>query len=90
MLSYDMTAKVFYETLVRLLGQDPFQAFAVELHDGKRIEIDRPKSTAVREGMAIFLGVPFSINQFDYTMVKSFIERSGTTSSRKRNKSKKV
>ena len=47
-----MTADVFYRTFIEKLERKPFQPFAVELNDGRRVNIDRPK-VAIRGGVAV-------------------------------------
>ncbi len=48
----NMTADDFYRTMIEKLDRKPFQPFAVELNDGRRVEIDRPKSVSIRGGVA--------------------------------------
>ncbi len=56
-----MTAENF-ERALRGLGQlRPFRVFTVELHGGRRFEIDDPGALVVRDGVAVFIasgGVP--------------------------------
>ena len=47
-MSTDDFDRVIMEKLDRL----PFQAFTIEMLDGKRLEIDRPFSVAIRGGVA--------------------------------------
>jgi hypothetical protein len=47
-----MTAEVFYRTIVEKLERKSFQPFVMELNDGRRIDIDRPK-VAIRGGVAV-------------------------------------
>ena len=69
-----MTADSFNALLERLLSRRPFQTFTVELHGGKRFDIDRPNATVFREGLAVFIAPgPFPI-RFDHESVSQFIE----------------
>jgi hypothetical protein len=43
-----MTAENFDALLTTFLNRRPFQIFTVELHGGKRFEIDHPLATVVR------------------------------------------
>ena len=50
-----MAADQFECVLTSLLQRQPFRPFTVELQDGKRFEVDEPYSTAVGDGVAVFL-----------------------------------
>jgi hypothetical protein len=50
-----MTAEHFDNALRGLREIKPFQAFAVELHGGKRFELDHPGALVVRDGVAVYL-----------------------------------
>lgn len=66
-----MTAENFDRILQALRQRQPFQMFTVELHGGRRFEVDHPGALVVRDGVAVFIapgGVPVwfdheSINQ---------------------------
>jgi hypothetical protein len=66
-----MTADNFNTVLDALRTSQPFRVFTVELHGGKRFEVDHPGALVVRDGVAVFLapgGTPIwfdreSINQ---------------------------
>jgi hypothetical protein len=56
-----MTEQHFDEVLGALMDRRPFHPFTVELAGGERFEIDHPRATVVRNGIAIFLrsgGIP--------------------------------
>jgi hypothetical protein len=56
-----VTAENFDHLLEAMLSQDPFRIFTIELHGGRRFEIDHPRATVYRNGTAIFIasgGVP--------------------------------
>lgn len=56
-----MTAENFSNTLEGLRQLQPFRVFTVELHGGRRFEVDHPGALVVRDGVAVFLapgGVP--------------------------------
>ena len=58
-----MTAETFDLTLRRLLRQEPFQPFVVELVDGRRLEIDRPR-LAVNYGGATLVTPDLELIEF--------------------------
>jgi hypothetical protein len=47
-----MIAETFYSTMIEKLRRQPFRPFAVELNDGRRVEIDRPGTVSIRGGVA--------------------------------------
>ena len=74
-----MTAENFDNVLQALLTRQPFQVFTVELHGGRRFEIDHPRATVTRDGVAVFLapgGVPI---WFDHDSVNQIIEAPAST-----------
>lgn len=75
-----MTADNFDAVLVALAERSPFQVFTVELHGGKRFEVDHPRALVVRDGVAVFLapgGVPI---WFDHESVTQIVGASASTS----------
>jgi len=66
-----MTADNFMSILEGLTQVQPFRVFTVELHGGRRFEVDHPGALVARDGVAVFLapgGVPIwfdhdSVNQ---------------------------
>jgi hypothetical protein len=66
-----MTADNFDRIFQELQQQRPFRVYTVELHGGRRFEIDSPLALVVRDGVAVFVapgGIPIvfdhdSINQ---------------------------
>jgi hypothetical protein len=68
-----MTAENFASTLEGLRQRQPFRVFAVELHGGRRFEVDHLTALVVRDGVAVFLapgGVPI---WFDHDSVNQII-----------------
>jgi hypothetical protein len=49
---FQMNADAFSRTLSELVDRRPFKAFALEMDDGTRIEIDNPRSLAYRDDEA--------------------------------------
>jgi len=47
-----MTDDDFYRTMLQKLERKPFHPFTVEMNDGRRVEIDRPKTVSIRGGVA--------------------------------------
>ena len=74
-----MTAENFDAVLNTLLDRRPFQIFTVELHGGKRFEIDHPKATVFRDGIAIFIAAGPVPIWFDHESVSQFIEAPAST-----------
>lgn len=69
-----MTAENFDIVLNTLLNRRPFQVFTVELHGGKRFEIDHPQATVYRDGLAVFIAPGPVPVWFDHDSVSQFIE----------------
>ena len=69
-----MTAENFDAVLNRLLDRRPFQIFTVELHSGKRFEVDHPKATVFRDGLAVFISPGPIPVWFDHESVSQIIE----------------
>jgi hypothetical protein len=68
-----MTSENFDRVLNGLADRKPFQVFTVELHGGKRFEVDHPRALVVRDGVAVFIapgGVPI---WFDHDSVNQII-----------------
>ena len=68
-----MTADNFDNVLQGLRQLQPFRVFTVELHGGRRFEVDHPGALVVRDGVAVFLalrGIPI---WFDHESVKQII-----------------
>lgn len=68
-----MTAEHFDNALTTLADAKPFTMFTIELHGGKRFEIDHPRALVNREGMAVFIapgGIPIL---FDHDRVNQII-----------------
>ncbi len=67
-----MTEEHFRAVLTQLWQQQPWRPFTIELHGGRRYEIDSPQALSEREGTAVFLapgGVPII---FDHESVVQF------------------
>lgn len=68
-----MTADNFDHVLQSLRQLQPFRVFTVELHGGRRFEVDHPGALVVRDGVAVFLapgGMPI---WFDHESVNQII-----------------
>ena len=75
-----MTADNFERVLNGLADRKPFQVFTVELHGGRRFEVDHPRALVVRDGVAVFIapgGVPI---WFDHDSVNQIIAAPASTS----------
>jgi hypothetical protein len=74
-----MTADNFDKVLQALRDRQPFRVFTVELHGGRRFEIDHPGAMVVRDGVAVFLapgGIPV---WFDHDSVNQIIAATAGT-----------
>jgi hypothetical protein len=84
-----MTADNFTSVLEGLRQLQPFHVFTVELHGGRRFEVDHPGALVVRDGVAVFLapgGVPIwfdhdSVNQIIGGPANSQLDDSGGSAS---------
>ena len=68
-----MTEAHFDSFLIALLDRKPFRPFTVELIGGDRFEIDHPRATVVRDGVAIYVrpgGIPV---HFDHDNVVQIV-----------------
>ena len=75
-----MTSEHFEQVLGELRARTPFQVFTVELHGGRRFEVDHPGVMFFREGVAVFLapgGIPII---FDHDSVNQIIAAPANTS----------
>ena len=84
-----MTADNFVSMLEGLRQIQPFRVFTVELHGGRRFEVDHPGALVVRDGVAVFLapgGVPIwfdheSVNQIIGAPANTQLDERGTSDS---------
>jgi len=84
-----MTADNFTNVLDSLRQLQPFRVFTVELHGGRRFEVDHPGALVVRDGVAVFLapgGVPIwfdheSVNQILGAPAGTQLDERGTGNS---------
>jgi hypothetical protein len=74
-----MTADNLTTVLDGLRQMQPFRVFTVELHGGRRFEVDHPGAIIVRDGVAVFLapgGVPI---WFDHDSVNQILAAPANT-----------
>ena len=67
-----MTADNFDQILEGLKQLQPFRVFTVELHGGRRFEVDHPGALVIRDGVAVFLapgGIPIWFDHESVTQV---------------------
>lgn len=84
-----MTADNFTNMLDALRQLQPFRVFTVELHGGRRFEVDHPGALILRDGVAVFLapgGVPIwfdheSVNQIIGAPANLQLDDSGSSTS---------
>jgi hypothetical protein len=74
-----MTADHFNEVLETLIELKPFRMFTVELHGGKRFEVDHPRAIVVRDGVAVFLAPGGTPIWFDHDSVTQIIGAPAST-----------
>jgi hypothetical protein len=75
-----MTAENFTTLLESLRGRQPFTVFTVELHGGRRFEVDHPTALVVRDGVAVFLAPGGGPIWFDHESVNQIIGAPAGTS----------
>jgi hypothetical protein len=68
-----VTAENFDNVLQGLRERQPFHVFTVELHGGRRFEVDHAGALVIRDGVAVFIapgGVPiwFDHESVDHTI----------------------
>ena len=68
-----MTTENFDRVLNQLAQRSPFQVITVELHGGKRFEVDHPRALVVRDGVAVFLAPGGTPIWFDHDSVNQII-----------------
>jgi hypothetical protein len=69
-----VTEAHFEQILEALSERSPFRPFTVELVGGHQFEVDQPRATVVRDGVAVYLrpgGVPV---WFDHDSVTKIVE----------------
>lgn len=84
-----MTAENFTSVLEGLRTRQPFTVFTVELHGGRRFEVDHAGALVVRDGVAVFIalgGVPIwfdheSVNQILGAPANTQIDERGASES---------
>jgi hypothetical protein len=81
-----MTERHFDKVLAAFLDRRPFKPFTVELVGGERFEIDHPRATVMRSGVAIFLRLGGTPVYFDHDSVLQFIDGLGENGAGKRRK----
>jgi hypothetical protein len=69
-----MTEQHFEQTVGELLHRKPFRIFTIELHGGRRFEIDGPDMTAIRSGVAVFLSPAGAPIYFDHDSVNTIYD----------------
>jgi hypothetical protein len=68
-----MTAENFDRVLGGLRQMQPFRVFTVELHGGRRFEVDHPCALVVRDGVAVFIAPGGAPIWFDHESVNQII-----------------
>ena len=74
-----MTPENLDRILGNLLDRRPFRVFTIELHGGERFEIDHPRATVVRDGLALFIAPGGTFVRFDHDSVNQIIDASSET-----------
>ncbi len=69
-----MSEQHFEQVLEELLSRKPFKIFTVELHGGRRFEIDHPRATVLRAGVAVFLSPGGAPIYFDHDSVNQIFD----------------
>jgi hypothetical protein len=79
-----MTEKHFDKVLAAFLDRRPFRPFTVELVGGEQFEIDHPRATVMRSGLAIFLCPGGTPVYFDHDSVLQLIDHIADNGTKKR------
>jgi hypothetical protein len=74
-----MTSDDFDTVLKAPANRQPFQVLTVELHGGKRFEVDGPHAMVARDGVAVFLGPGGVPIFFDHDSVNHIISAPAST-----------
>jgi hypothetical protein len=75
-----MTADSFEQVFESLRQNQPFRVITVELHGGRRFEVDHLGALVVRDGVAVFIapgGIPI---WFDHESVTQIVGAPASTS----------
>ena len=65
-----MKIQEFEEQIINFIHQEPFRPFAVEMSDGRTIEIRRP-AVVINGGGATYLSEDYEIEDFDFNEIRS-------------------
>ena len=74
-----MTVENFEKVMLAMIRRRPFKPFTIELHNGGRFEIDHPKATVLRQGVAIFVAPGPVPIYFDHEGVVQIIDSPAST-----------
>ena len=74
-----MTPEIFDALLESHLSRTPFRVFTIELQGGKQFEIDHPRATVLRNGVAVFIAPGNVPVWFDHESVSQVIEAPANT-----------
>jgi hypothetical protein len=69
-----MTEQHFDERLNALMDRKPFHPFTVELINGERFEVDHPRATVLRNGVAVYLRPVGTPVYFDHDSVVQIVD----------------
>lgn len=69
-----MTEEHFEQMLHELKSRRPFRIFTVELHGGRRVEVDDPEMMALRAGVAVFVSPGGAPIYFDHDSVNQIYD----------------
>lgn len=69
-----MTAENFDLALITMRDVKPFRVFHVELHGGRKFEVDSPLALVVRNGVAVFIppgGAPILFDHDSVNLIQA-------------------
>jgi hypothetical protein len=75
-----MTVENFDQVLEALVTRSPFHIFTVELHGGRRFDVDHPRAMVIRDGVAVFLAPRGTPIWFGHDSVNQIIAAPANTS----------
>ena len=68
-----MTSESFQQIINTLATRRPFRPFLVEIHGGRRFEVDYPNALAYRDGVAMFVAPGGAPILFDHESATAII-----------------
>ena len=74
-----MTSENFENAFAAFQSFKPFRVFSIELHGGRRLEVDHPDALIIRDGIAVFFAPGGVRVLFDHDSVSQIIGATAST-----------